>query len=310
MRIELPSQIGKLQQLEILDISAPDIKLPFDIGSLPLLLHLHVHENTVFPNGIGRLRLLRTLRYFDLGKNSVESIEGLGDITSLSEFYFSCKGKDLVEGARRMDVLRSCLERITDSLRFLCMPWQHQIMDGWSTFSPPPIHLRDMLMWGCVFSTIPKWFGHLRDLQSLGLVIRGAGLKDDGVAILAGLPSLVYLNLETKDPLEERVHIPGSGMAFRAVKQFRLWCEHLLLTFEAGAMPMLEELSLKLSLSSCESGWSVEVPVDGIEHLPASLVDIMISIDRKIDQHKKEAMESSLKIAFEEHHPGAALRFL
>nr|XP_051230002.1 uncharacterized protein LOC127347903 [Lolium perenne] len=45
---------------------------------------------------------------------------------------------------------------------------------------------------------------------------------------------------------------------------------------------------------------------DGIEHLPAGLREIWIDIsgERRED---REALKSSLKNAFEEHHPGAAL---
>ena len=176
-------------------------------------------------------------------------------------------------------------------------------LDGWSTFSPPPIHLRETEMWGCVFSTVPKWFGHLRNLQNLSFILRGAGLKDDGVAILAGLPSLVNLSLDTLEPLEQSVHIPGSRMAFRALKEFVLTCHNPLLTFKAGAMPMLKVLKLYLYLSpsSCESGGSMEGPLDGIEHLPAGLGKIRLNISGD----RAEAVKSSLKIAFEEHHPGA-----
>jgi disease resistance protein RPM1 len=309
MKAELPSQIGKLQQLETLDLEVSDFKLPSDLASLPLLLHLVVGRRIVFPDSIGRLRLLRTLGDFDLGNNSVENIEGLGEMTSLRDFEFHWTGADLVEGARRMDVLRSSLERISGSLRVL-ESWGRKDLDGWSTFSPPPIHLREMWMLGCTFPTIPKWFGHLRDLQSLRFRVRGAGLKDDGVAILAGLPSLVYLELSSGDPLEERVHIPGtgSGMAFPALKEFGLSWEHPLLTFEAGAMPMLKKLRLWLRLSNCESGGSVEgPPVDGIEHLPAGLREIKLEIYGGRDEDK-DALKSSLKIAFKKHHPGAALQ--
>jgi disease resistance protein RPM1 len=274
-RFELPSQMGELKQLETLDLRESVSKLPSDIASLPLLLHLIVHRDTVFPDGIGRLRLVRTLGSFDLWKNSVENIEGLGEMTSLRDFMFQWSGEDLVEGARRMDALRSSLERISGSLRILRMypgGLGSGLLDGWSTFSPPPIHLREMWMLGCMFSTIPKWFGHLRDVQILYFKVRGAGLTDDGVAILAGLPSLAALCLDSKEPVEERVHIPGSGKAFRALEVFWLDCEHpLLLTFEAGAMPMLKKLHLWLSLSSCVSGGSVEGPLEGIEHLPAGL---------------------------------------
>jgi disease resistance protein RPM1 len=308
MKVELPSQIGKLQQLETLDLGGSDSKLPSDIANLPLLLHLIVSERTVFPDGIGRLRLVRTLGNFDLGKNSVENIEGLGEMTNLRDFWFHWSGEDLVEGARRMDVLRSSLERISGSLRVLTGLGREDL-DGWSTFSPPPIHLRRMWMSGWTFPTIPKWFGHLRDLQDLCFVVREAGLKDDGVAILAGLPSLVFLDLSSREPLEERVHIPGtgSGVAFPALRVFRLTCEHPLLTFEAGSMPMLKKLYLWLRPSSGESVGSVEgPPVDGIEHLPAGLRKIELGIYGGRDEDE-DALKSSLKIAFKKHHPSAAL---
>jgi disease resistance protein RPM1 len=88
MKVELPSQIGKLQQLETLDLGGSDSKLPSDIANLPLLLHLIIPEGIVFPDGIGRLRLVRTLGEFDLEKNSVENIKGLGEMTSLRDFWF------------------------------------------------------------------------------------------------------------------------------------------------------------------------------------------------------------------------------
>jgi hypothetical protein len=140
-------------------------------------------------------------------------------------------------------------------------------------------------MWGCTFPTIPKWFGQLRNLQTLSFYVRGAGLKDDGVAILAGLPSLVYLYLRSEGPLEERVHIPDSGMAFPALKEFRSGCY--------------------------DSGGSVEGPlVDGIEHLPAGLRYIQLEIYGGRAEDKDALMSSLLKIAFKKHHPGAALGHL
>uniref|UniRef100_A0ACD5XCK4 Uncharacterized protein n=2 Tax=Avena sativa TaxID=4498 RepID=A0ACD5XCK4_AVESA len=306
-RLELPSQNGNLPQLETLELRNFASKLPSDIASLPRLLHLMVHGDTVFPDGIGSLRHVRTVEVFDLAKNSVENIKGLGEMSSLRDFEFQWSGKDLVEGARRMDVLRSSLERISGSLMTLGMCYGGLFLDGWSTFSSPPIHLREMWMLGCVFSTIPNWFGQLRDLQTLYFSVRGPGLKDDGVAILAGLPSLVYLGLDAVEPVEERVHIPGSDMAFRALKMFDFWCYDnalLTLTFEAGAMPMLKKLYLSLKQSGCESGGSAECPVDGVEHLPAGLREVEL----RIRGEREEAVTSWLKIAFEEHHPSADLK--
>ncbi|KAM0871017.1 hypothetical protein ACQ4PT_039663 [Festuca glaucescens] len=119
----------------------------------------------------------------------------------------------------------------------------------------------------------------IRNIREILLNRRGAGLKDDGVAILGGLPSLVNLELQVEEPLEERVHIPGSGKAFPALIEFVLDCCHPLLTFDVGAMPMLKKLVIWLSLRGCKSGGSMEGPLVGIEHLPAGLREIQIAIN-------------------------------
>ena len=175
---------------------------------------------------------------------------------------------------------------------------------SWSTFSPPPIHLQEMFMYGRVFSTIPTWIAHLRDLQILDFLVSGPAFNDDGVAILAGLPSLVHLRATVEEPTEERVVIPGSGMAFPALKTLRLHCFDPLLTIEAGAMPRLQEL--EFCLYDCERVGSANCAIDGIEHLPACLKNIWIDIIG-VEAAVEAAVKSSLKRAFEEHHPGADL---
>jgi disease resistance protein RPM1 len=74
--LKLPSHIGKLRQLETFDLRASVLKLPSDIASLPRLSHLIVFPNTVFPDGICRLRSLRSVWTFNLHRNSVQNVEG------------------------------------------------------------------------------------------------------------------------------------------------------------------------------------------------------------------------------------------
>jgi hypothetical protein len=51
----------------------------------------------------------------------------------------------------------------------------------------------------------------------------------------------------------------------------------------------------------------VEGPrINGIEHLPAGLREIELTIFGERDEDK-DALMSSLKIAFKKHHPSAAL---
>lgn len=73
----LPKQIRKLQCLETIDIiDASVTSIPSDVShlaSLRALRHLAIRTDLELPDGIGKLRALRTLRFFNLAKNSIYS---------------------------------------------------------------------------------------------------------------------------------------------------------------------------------------------------------------------------------------------
>jgi len=83
--VVLRSKIGSMQQLETFEINAT-IKLskgqsfrelPSDIVHLSRLSHLIIPYDIILPNGMGNMKSLRTLHYFNL-RNSPNSIKGSG----------------------------------------------------------------------------------------------------------------------------------------------------------------------------------------------------------------------------------------
>lgn len=225
-RLMLPNQLGGLRHLETMELHTSEVlSVPSDIVRLPRLSQLFVPAQTVLPDGIGNMKSLRTLQWFDLMKNSVSNIECLGELTNMRDLKLSCRCTEpSVDVARRMEALRSSLERLSrysSSLKNLVLlkyfPSWLQI-DVLSTLSPPPRHLWRLHLEYCWFPRIPKWVVQLRDLYSLKLTVREVVPKDDGVVILAGLPSLVHLDLRILVCPEERVIISGTGVAFRALK--------------------------------------------------------------------------------------------
>ncbi|WVZ95546.1 hypothetical protein U9M48_041297 [Paspalum notatum var. saurae] len=92
--IVLPSQIRRLQHLETLelpwvsDCSIPSISYIID---LPRLTHLVLRQHKGgMPDGIGKVKSLRTLHGFNLPVSSIENINGLGELTNLSDLSVHC----------------------------------------------------------------------------------------------------------------------------------------------------------------------------------------------------------------------------
>jgi len=119
---------------------------------------------------------------------------------------------------------------------------------------------------------VPRWIGRLHKIYSLEL---GVGeLSRDGVAVLAGLPALVRLDLSIRGAPMESTVITAAG--FPALKHLIVTCRALCLTFEAGAMPSLQKLKLEFNAHGEQGGWCGNA-LAGIEHLPG-LKEVYASI--------------------------------
>jgi len=161
-------------------------------------------------------------------------------------------------------------------------------------------------IFGVWFPRIPKWIAQLHDLYNLELVVREVVPEDDGIDILAGLPSLVHLWLVIKQDPEETVVIPSTSntaVAFPALKHLKFCCPKQLLALEAGALPRLQNLELRLTVAGWEEVIKWLEPA-GIEHLPAGLKRIFLYCNRNLAD---KATLSTLKSVFHMHHPDVDL---
>ncbi len=193
----------------------------------------------------------------------------LGDIGLLAD----------ADVARRLDALCSSLESLSRSsscLRSLDLD-SHFILvsfDRLSDLCPSPRHLRRLNLYGCRLPRIPRWISQLHDLYSLVLLVREVVVPiefegDDGICILAKLPSLVQLDLGIRECPKERIVVSGAGTAFRALRDLTFSCPKPRLAFLVGAMPRLQRLDLRFYVNGWEQQGGTCLPV-GIENLPSS----------------------------------------
>ncbi|KAL6623042.1 hypothetical protein ACP70R_032921 [Stipagrostis hirtigluma subsp. patula] len=264
VQIQLPSQIGELQQLETLNIEWGSVVIPSDIVCLPCLIHLIIPEGTRLPDGIANMKSLVTLQSFDLGQNSLDNIKGLCELTNLRDLNICYSGTPSISNTEIYDGLCSSLEMLSN-LKNLYLYWPGICSNGLSLLNPSSRHFQTLeLVYWC-FPKVPRWVGELHKLQILKIAVEE--LSMDGFLMLASLPALTNLGLRTQRSPRESITI--HNMAFPALKYFKYWCRAPRLTFEAGAMPKLEKLKLRFKEI-------LEVP-SGTEHL-LGLKEIFLEI--------------------------------
>ncbi|WVZ95550.1 hypothetical protein U9M48_041298 [Paspalum notatum var. saurae] len=273
--IVLPSQIRRLQHLETLelpwvsDCSIPSLSYIID---LPRLTHLMLRQHKGgMPDGIGKVKSLRTLHGFNLPVSSIENIDGLGELTNLSDLSVHCgKGHPNSTMALGWMAALSCsLEKLGNlkvlSVRSNSVGYCADSMSSW--FSPPFPNLEklDLLDW--TFSKVPRWVGRLHCLRELALGAKQI-LQEDVSMVGTRLPFLVYLSMRVIPGMSSvkggsSIVIEGST-GFMALRLFCFDSSTMSsLEFRAGAMPQLRRLLLGLDPLE----WDEATPV-GLEQLP------------------------------------------
>lgn len=221
----VPPEILNLRSLETLDlrnVADSHPTLPEEIAHLSSLRHLLLPPEVILPDDIGRMKSLRTLRIFDMFKNSVACINGLGELTNLRDlqvrFY-----NPLYDGDKNV-ALCSALQKLAGgNLKHLSIisddPMdehpKHYQLDCMQSLpgNLEKLYLEDRM------PTIPNWIGQLGNLYDINL----AGierLNPQGIDILAKLPALLYLTMYIPICITETIVIRvggGSGAAFPAL---------------------------------------------------------------------------------------------
>ncbi|KXG24189.1 putative disease resistance RPP13-like protein 3 [Sorghum bicolor] len=256
--IVLPSEIGRMRHLERLEI--PNIcicSIPSDIVDLPRLSHLILSDDTSLPDGIGKMKSLRTLRSFLLAESSPEDIKGLGQLNKLEDLEVRCHGERYNHKHRPkrmdsdtptaiwMDALIFSLEKLSNLKRF-CLSSEFTAVgaDALLLLSTPFQNLKVLYLHGLIFSRVPRWIG---GLQKLCLLTLGAKqMTQEDINIIGTLPYLTGLWLRISGMPTGTIVIGGTT-GFNALELFAYDCDVMsYLAFEDGAMPSLRELDLVL----------------------------------------------------------------
>nr|QZA87369.1 stem rust resistance protein CC-NB-LRR [x Triticosecale sp. Coorong] len=247
---ELPEQIGHLQCLEMLDIRHTWVsELPASIANLGKLAHLLLSSNTgtnvKFPDGIAKMQSLEALHSVNTCNQSYNFLQGLGQLKNLRKLGINYRGV----AHEDKEVIASSLGKLcTQNLCSLTM-WNDDddfLLNTWCT--SPPLNLRKLVIWGCIFPKVPHWVGSLVNLQKLHLEV-GRGTRHEDICILGALPALFTLGLRgsEKQPSCENRRLAVSGEAgFRCLRKFKYWRwgDWMDLMFTAKCMPRLEKLKI------------------------------------------------------------------
>ncbi|XP_037457308.1 disease resistance protein RGA5-like [Triticum dicoccoides] len=314
----LPRLIGDLKHLETLKLDIHiTTSMPSDIVDLPCLLHLYVPIGTRLPDGIRRMKALRTLRYFDVHMNSVDDLIGLSELTNLRSLYF-CSDHDKQTTSQHgisMGIFWCSVSKLMRcNLR--------NFRSGSKIFSPQCVELASLITsnternleelhvaatW--TFSRVPIWIGQHQKLCMLGITVEK--LMQEDIDLLAGLPNLLYLWLWIRKSPGKRIIIGGGAVTFRVLKYLRITCFTPCLTFMAWAMPELQNLVLEIHEQGVEHlGPSA---IKGVEHLPnLRQVDVGICFERADTESQRRAADAEAiltnALSVSSGHPSIKMR--
>jgi hypothetical protein len=300
----LPIEIQGLVHLETLELICKSMpRFPSDITRLVNLFVLRLPFCAALPKGIENMKSVRTLYCRNMAESSLKDIKGLSELTNLKELILvSHVGQGLT--VEQADALMSSIGMLRD-LRYLSVVSEIKC-DGYccqvDSLPNPPLRLEvlDLGIWTC--RRVPKWVGDLSCLRVLCL--RVLHLSSDEVRVLGELPSLVEALFRVLDVSQDKVLVGAGSFPVLVQVQFGSGGDvSAYLSFEAGAMPKLQRLTLVFGWQE----WKGATPV-GMECLPC-LEHIYVVLhatgSSKNSQDVRADVESAFKSAASVHprHP-------
>ena len=296
--IKLPDQIEPMKHLETLEINAEVCAVPPDIVRLSNLLHLRLGSGKNLPDGVGCMRSLRTLMYFDLGSSSEDNLWELGELTNLWVLHLTYSSSLSCEHLKKkLTALGTSLGKLGNLKSFTLASGAAGtavLFDGSGSMYSTPVFLErlELLPPICVFSIFPKWIGQLHKLRVLKIAVRELLMND--IDSLTGLHSLTVLSLCVQTAPERRI-VFNDG-AFPVLKYFKFRCGVLYMSFMSGALCNLWRLKLHFNT---HIGEKYDNMLAGVEHL-LNLRDIAAQIGVTAESDKK-VIESPFKDAISNH---------
>ncbi|XP_052164446.1 disease resistance protein Pik-2-like [Oryza glaberrima] len=303
---QLPSSLGDLKQLELLDIRSTKIfMLPKTFIKLQKLKYLHAGGiNSVeqkndepiptLPRGSRKLKGLHTLRDVHLawGNTVIQEIERLTQLCKLGVVGINKKnGPSFCSAISKLSQLESlsvCGDRNQDLRGCL----DHGTS---SSTSLPPENLQSLKLEGKL-GELPQWIGKLHNLVKLRLLDTRLEDVDATIKVLEALPSLAILRLSWNSFNHDVVHLnfhreqqeATAVVLFPSLRvlQLRGIGDGLKsVQFGGGATPKLELLQFSHSPGPCGVGF-----MSGLKELK-SLREFMLSDRQYRDDFVKDVEE-------------------
>ncbi|KAM0910907.1 hypothetical protein ACQ4PT_013795 [Festuca glaucescens] len=245
-----------------------------------MLLNLRLPSESYLPHEVGHMTCLRTLGYFDIGRNSEDNVMDLGKLTNLQDLQLTCSTVQSAQNLEKnLQLLGSILHKLsilqsitlvptadfnantlkdhagTSSISIFC--------DSLSSVSLAPSLLEriEFSPRSRIFPRLPKWFEQLGKLHTLKIAVRELCVEDIG--ILKALPTLTALSLYVQTAPAEIIVFDKTG--FLVLSYLKFGCTTLSLNFESDAMPNL--LKLKLSFNATSHVEQHVTAAISIEHL-------------------------------------------
>jgi len=280
---KIPRQIGKLQHLQTLDLRWTTIReLPGTVVQLRQLVHLFLPYGVELPHGIDSMVSLQELSRFCVARNSGEVLLHLGNLTKLKVLGvdWESNGHFDDETSSKKYLVSSLCKLGETNLQSLyisaCVPSSLDFLaDSWL---PRPLQLQKFSSIGdrrTCLSRLPKWIPSLSELTCLQILVEQ--LRSEDMQALKGLPTLLYLNLYTKECTLETLTISSGG--FQSLKEFDFgaFSGGPGPIFKAGAMPRIEKLHFAFTVHDVTYAYGAGCDF-GISHL-SSLKGLWVTID-------------------------------
>jgi hypothetical protein len=302
--VKLPSQMQGLQYMETLEINAKLSAVPVDIIHLPRLLHLSLRDETNLPDGIGHIRSLLTLQYFDLGNNTEDNVLSLGSLMNLQYLHLTYSAVQSDEHLlRNIVALASSVVKLVNLKSIILAPGAlsttiyHDVL---GTVSPSSVFLQslqrlDLLPPICMFSRLPKSIAEVRKLCYLSIVVRE--LRRNDIDSVTGLPALTVLSLYVRQPPAESIIFRNGALP--VLKYLKYMCGVLCLAFQEGALPNLQRLKLGFN---ARKGELYDHLLAGVQHLVnLKTIDGIIGASEGVEEPDRNAAESAFKDTIRKH---------
>ncbi|KAF7092194.1 hypothetical protein CFC21_094700 [Triticum aestivum] len=311
---KLPEKIGRLWCLEILELRGTSVyELPASIVNLKRLVHLLVNNNVTLPCGISKLQALEELRLVSVYSQSFNFLQEFEQQQSLKvltidfEDYNSADRVNAENESKRAIIVAS-LTNLGNLLSLIVWDGPEFVRES---LCPMPLSLQTLNVWRSIIPHVPNWVGSLINLQKLRLELVRAEQED--LYILGGLPVLRCLVLEidgrenrntslTEEPEVTRVIVCGE-VGFPCLRIFVYDSARAVmnLTFAAGAMPMVDDLSIEFDAAKTGSlGTSGDFDL-GIENLPSLLKICCVVWGDGVDSSRVEAAKAAIREAAKAH---------